>query len=726
MEWTDLHGRLLGEAFGRVLGLAERGTMAFARCLTPDIVSRLATDASFNPPDWVVFRVADSENTNTRTITPDSAVEQRETKGGAILLLVDTDLAGAGMDGIYSASQEVDETSLFDEARRLALSEVARRLSRAHRLYAEHAIRKAEGLGSQYSVSPWTVFDFLCRVAAHGRHAGAYLYLLGLWPVAESDELDTAEGLNVSRRFVDHLLGTMASGLTIPARVESLRLAEPSAAQRRDLERFLHAAETQPLLPALEGLADKRHLWAGVLWIEGAHDIQAIELSSWRNRNDKIAKWSGLVEESDAEPPVLILRPEPELSGDYSKLEVKWKAKPGNLDKNAVDYRVAVLTGMDEELVARDVGHSGRTEEKCRFSNDDFSSLSEDSLVSARVVVSVVGNDAIEQQESDEFIIRFGQPPEPTTGGVGKKVRTFSEGLIELGDRESVSTIADNPHGVSDANVFVLLRTSQGRQRKTFRVFRPPLIHEVEKQWKERAGMIGRWRVKVRASGDWAGGVGFVPFEHGDGPAWNRVVTVSRRMAERFAAGGGGVAQVYDDRSETFDVVRNYLLAWTALLDQGDPSLALCNTVEVQSLSGRTIGMIVLPAHPLRVAWHTAYDNLVLHTAFDHQQTAKTVRDELGGLDSAMFPAFLPGPDTGRAFVFADTLGFHAVGMVPDHDKEPKAAGDTRPRARRERIIRRGAESGWTECGGPWERNRQVPGLPRHLQTASDTRASGW
>ena len=38
-----------------------------------------------------------------------------------------------------------------------------------------------------------------------------------------------------------------------------------------------------------------------------------------------------------------------------------------------------------------------------------------------------------------------------------------------------------------------------------------------------------------------------------------------------------------------------------------------------------------------------------------------------------MFPAFLPNP-IGGAFVFADTLGFHAVGMVPDTDKEPKAA----------------------------------------------------
>ena len=90
--------------------------------------------------------------------------------------------------------------------------------------------------------------------------------------------------------------------------------------------------------------------------------------------------------------------------------------------------------------------------------------------------------------------------------------------------------------------------------------------------------------------------------------------------------------------------------------------------------SGKTIGLIVLPAHPLRVAWHAAYDSLVLHAAFDEQQPPRKVQDEFRGLDGAMFPAFLPNPDTGGTFVFADTLGFHAVGMVPDHDKEPKAA----------------------------------------------------
>ena len=676
MALTSLHGQLLGRAFEKVLGPGEFGAMAFVRCLTPDVVTELAAADSFAPQGWQIFRVADADDEHLRTITADGAVEKREAKGDAVLLLVDTDLAGAGMDGIYSASREVDEADLFEEARRLALNEVTRRLSRPHRLYAERAARKAAGFGDQYSLSPWTVFDFLCRTSADGRHPGAYLHLLGMWPTVEAETSDSKEELDNSRRFVDCLLGTATSGFTIQARIESLHLAEPTEDQRRDLERFLHAAEVQPLMSALKELTDKEHLWVGALRIESRQDVQSIELTPWTNKNGRIAKWSGLVEESDDAPPVLILKPEAEQSGDYSKLEIKWRAKPDNLDKNAVDYRVAVLTGnMEEELATREVRHSARRDEKCRFSNDDFSSLNEDALVSAKVVVSVIGNDAIEHQESEEFIIRFGQPPESPAGGVGRKVRTFSEGLAELGSRETVSTIAASPVGLkADAKGFVLLRTQEGGQRKSFRVFRPPLLHEVEKQWTGGMGTIGRWRVKVRASGIRAGEVEFLPVEGTGRTAWNRAVTASRRMAKRFNATEGGVGQIYDDRSKTFDIVKEYVLAWTALLDGGDPSLALCHTVEVQSLSSRTIGLIVLPSHPLRVAWQAAYDNLVLHAAFEQRQAARNVRDEFACLDGAMFPAFLPHPEAGGSFVFADTLGFHAVGMVPDHDKEPKAA----------------------------------------------------
>ena len=305
--------------------------------------------------------------------------------------------------------------------------------------------------------------------------------------------------------FVDRLLGTAVSGLTPARRIEALKLLNPSEQQIEDLERFLRSAATKPLLPALAELADKKHLWVNALRIEGAAQfIQSIELSSWRTNTGRIAKWSGLVEEGDSdEPPVLILKPDAEKTGDYSKLEVKWKARPDNLEKGAVEYRVVIVTDMEEELASREVSHSGKKEEKCRFSNDDFSMLSEDALISAKVVVSVIGNDSVEPQESEEFVIRFGKPPEREQGGVGKKVRTFSEGLIELDDREMVSALASSTATLPvDSKGFVLLRTPQ--RGKSFRVFRPPLIHEVERQWTEQGGShraLARQGARFRRAG---------------------------------------------------------------------------------------------------------------------------------------------------------------------------------------------------------------------------------
>ena len=676
MEGIDLRGRLLAGAFESVLGAPQTGAMAFVRCLTPEVIEALGADASFAPAGWRVLRVADEDQAGKRTVTADRAVEMREAKSEAVLLMVDTVRAGAGMDSIYSAAREVDEATLFREATGLAGREITRRHSATTRHYAERAVRTARGRGGQHAVSRWAEFDFRCRVAAGTESPGAHLHLLGLWPVLDSEDANASDALNTSRMFVDRLLGTAGASLAPAARIEAMRLDRSSERKPGDLERFLHSVDTKPLPTALDQLANKKHLWIGALRTEpSTNSIRGIALTSWRNRNGTIARWSGLIEEGETdEPPDLVLRRDAERGGRDSTLEVRWKADPADLEKNAVEYRVIVQTDQGEELASQEISHSARRGgEKCRFSNDHFASLGEDALLSAKVVVEVAGIDGIEAQESEEFRIRFGEPPVPERGGVGTRVRTFSEGLAELGSREAVSTIAASPSVSVDSKGFILLRTrvEQGR-RKSFRVFRPSLIAEVEKEWIERQGATGRWIVKVRGSGSRAGSAEFEAIEGKDGDAWKRALSASRKMAARFDM-GGGVAQVYDDAGAAFGTVQEYLRAWTVLLEQGDPLLTLANTVEVRSLSGRTIGLIVLPAHPLRVVWQVGYDNLMFHAAFVQNRDAREVRRELAGLDGAMFPAFLPNPG-GGAFVFADTLGFHAVGMVPDVDKEPKAA----------------------------------------------------
>ena len=682
MTLTPLHCTLLARAFDKVLGRPDSGTMAFVRCLMPEVVASLAHATDFAPQGWTIRRVADVDEEESRTITADQAVEIRESKNDPIVLLVDTSRAGAGMDGIYSAAREIEEAGLFKEALRLAARRITNQQGKTAREFAERAVKKARGFGQRYSVSPWQEFDYYVRVVAQDCHPGVLLWQLGLWPVyADEQDPYNLDALDVSRLFVDRLLGAATSGQAPSQRIESLRLLEPTEQQQVALERFLHSAATRPLLTSLEDVAASQHLWVNQLKLEGAaHVLQDIELVPWRTRQGKLAKWSGLVEETEDDPPVLILDPKADANGNYAKLEIRWVTRPDNLQKDAVQYQVKIVTDMDEELASRDVSHSAKKEEKCRFTDDDFSMLSDDALINAKIVVSVIGDDSIEEQESDEFVIRFGTPPDKGTGGVGKIMRAFSEGLIELDDRDTVTALASATDSFPlDSKGYVVLRTPQ--RGKSFRVFRPPLIHEVEQDWVARNGQIGRWRVKVRASGARAGIPEFVPIEpsNASGTAsqslWDRATNASRRMAERFGACGGGVGQIYDQNAKVFDtVVKEYLLAWTALLDVADPALALANTVEIQSLSGRTIGMIVLPAHAMRVAWHVGYDNLVLHTRFEQDVAPKQLRDELELLDGAVFPAFLPGLQLGKTFVFADTLGFHVVGMVSDDDSEPKAA----------------------------------------------------
>ena len=687
MEWTHFHGPLLTRAVEIVLGKPETGAMAFVRCLNPDVVSRLASDDTFVPESWRVSRVAGENDDCPRTITSDIAVAKREAKEDAILLLVDTERAGAGMDGIYSASREVDEVTLFHEAQRLAASEIRRQLSAAHRSYAETAIKKARGHGGVYAVSRWAEFSFLCHVLADKNSVGAHLHRIGLWPILDAEAANPVDHLEASRMFVERLLGVASASLPPATRIDTVRLDRESEGESEDLERFLHEAGTKPLLTALSTLAERRPLWIGALRTEGnATSLQSIELTSWRNRNGNIAKWSGLIDEPKPDllgredgatsPPNLILPRDTDSSDFRPTLEIRWKTDPAVIEKNSLEYRITILTDNDEELASKTLVHTARKGgEKCRFGADDFT-LSEDALLSAKVVLSVPGQDGLKAEPSEEFRIRYGEPPEREASGAATRVRTFSEGLAELESRQAVTEIvSDLTVKTDDSKNFVSLRTplTKGR-RKSFRVSRPCLLAEIEEKWGQRRGEIGRWVVKVRSSGSPAGTPELLPLDVNVYPDWERVTTASRRLADHFRATGGGVSQVYDDQAAPFEnVVREYLRAWAAVLETGDPILAIANTVEVQSLSGRTIGLIVLPSHPLRIAWHAAYDNLVLHTAFEQRQKPNSIREELACLDGAMFPEFLPRHPSGT-FVFADTLGFHAVGMVPDDDKEPKAA----------------------------------------------------
>src|SRR5262245_2914019 len=122
-ELTTKHLSCLQGALKRLLGKPVEGAMAYIRCLPVAVMRELSESDNFKIKGWTIYLVAGSSQTGKRIITADRAVDLRESKRESILLMVDSNGAGAGMDGIYGATREVREHELLDEALKQALRE---------------------------------------------------------------------------------------------------------------------------------------------------------------------------------------------------------------------------------------------------------------------------------------------------------------------------------------------------------------------------------------------------------------------------------------------------------------------------------------------------------------------------------------------------------------------------------------------------------------------------
>ena len=135
------HAELLSGALADLLGSPTPGDVAFLRCLPSNFVDALIDFPGFSVTGWAISAVVDASG--PRRITADQAVEQREDKADPALFVIDPLRAGAGLDGIYSASREIGEGELFDRAQ-----DKARRRLWGKGGFLRAAQRRAERLGA--------------------------------------------------------------------------------------------------------------------------------------------------------------------------------------------------------------------------------------------------------------------------------------------------------------------------------------------------------------------------------------------------------------------------------------------------------------------------------------------------------------------------------------------------------------------------------------------------
>ncbi len=665
---NNYHAQILSKALQKILKESTDGNMAYIRSFDLNIIRALCSSSSFAVPGWKIYGVVEENNPNANLITADEAVELREDKKGAILLLVDVESAGAGMDSIYSAVREIREIELQQKA----IKEIQSCLKPSTQVFLEKAVKKAKRIGKQNTISPWQEFDFYSKCAEDVTKIGEAIADLGLWPIQVKGEPDAAD-LDKSARLVEKLILVSGSVNTPAVRVESLVLKDATQEQQDDLEKFIRTHIGVPWREAIKKLIDQPTLWLHEInpGILDPKDLQKIDVTPWR-KNEKVKplQWSGLSKSDEDEGRLaLVVDLNPQSAKERSKIEVRWKTQPEALHQGSVEYTVEVVAG-DDVLAQQDVVHSGRSYQTCQFTNEDFEHLDEEAKFDAKVVIRPIGLEEVDKGETEDFILSFGKTESQVQSGTGQKVRALVEVACGIESKEEFSKACAPSNYSEDSKGFITFRYSKVRSR----VFRPPLIKEIEESWVEEGGAVGRWIIRVRTNGLKVGTPEFVniPKDNcSDSKSWEKIVTASRLLSDLVRNSSGLIGFIHNGSNSRVD---DYINAWAAALENGEPTLALANTVEVKTLSNETLGLIVLPSHPLRLAWHCAYDTLVQHARYEDKANPSPLVKTLKALDGCHFPAFLPGFNPEESFVFGDTLGFHAVAMVPDTNKEPKAA----------------------------------------------------
>jgi hypothetical protein len=666
-----MNTQILSRAMENLLGRGAAGDLAFTRAFAREDIQQILTAGIRQVSEWQIVAVGSVNGDGW--ITADQAVEIRENKGAHTFLLIDAHGAGAGMDGIYSAAREIDEKSLFKEA----LSILHQNTERSWRDFAEEAIKRARHLGGRRnSTSLRQEFEFYGLIHQQPKDGGRLVHLIGLWPIVGDTAAEVGKFLGESALMVEKLLIPPATSQAPAMRISGLVLSQPSDVQISGLEQVLRNSGSQPRTLVLESVAKSPQLWLGNLrpaFLDS--DLARIEIISWRRPNDRLWAWSGLKSVPEESLPHLIIDPE----NPQTKLEIRWKTEPETLPRGSVNYEVRVLAGS-EVLASRQIEHSGNSEQKVIFTHEDFEDLDATAKLEAFVEVSAAAQPKVIPQRTEDFILTFGQAPISERISSGEILRCVADGLIQANSRDEIEAFLEQrqkgEQGVADKHGFVTCRLPG--MRRGFRVERPRLLQKVEQDWARHGDAnIGRWIIRCRADGFWTSNE--LEFRAIVDPGIKdeslaRLQDVSRRFRDNALKAAGTLSRFYLHGHSSAALTAEYVNAWQTALESGDPQLALAHTVEVQNPAGRTTGLIVLPSHPMRVAWQNAYDELAYQMRFEEQMLPRRIRKTLNWLDAAHFPFILPGLQPDSYFVFGDVLGLSAVAMVADRDREPKSA----------------------------------------------------
>ncbi len=590
----------LTETIVRLADSAEKGSITYLRTSELAIIDRISSELSRLKSNyisgWDLYLVDDKPNMrNSFMILGDNAVELREAKEKALILVINDRHQESGLDGIFSAGKEISEANLIDEYRKeLLRSSPLKAYVKLVELAIKYSKEVATAVGRLESIG-------LIEQSSNLSEFLEKLWLIGLWPIAGDTPPNLIDGyLEISKLLVRDLIRVSSNSAMPTDRLRSLDIVpNENEDDLLEVSRFISECDKGRIQDAFlaDPLDSKFFIGNWKLELLEQDEVSEIFIESWRGSNGKATTWSGLSQDTNGELEYVINVDDTSTSKD---LTVRWTTTPKAIRKGAVLFNVELFIG-DESKANWDVISSGKSRNDFKIRADIFEIEAGDNL-DARVVVTF--RDAV-RAETESFIVRDGVSTKKSGTSSNRTYRTIGEFLLEAESSDAFSDAFKDQSPIS----------TLGEKEITllYRDIKKPIKGKIKLPW----GWRQCWR--ILAENDFAPGkftmhlskagkllvssLEFVPFNPRDIDSFD--VSIWNSVVKRLRLSGNVYGCHLADNQESINKFANL---WKETIEQGSNELSLMNTISVIDASGQSKALILLPESPIRLLFRAYYD----------------------------------------------------------------------------------------------------------------------
>ena len=680
---VGLSETLIDRIAGRLEGhLADRGP---GHCVRVDDLSvtdarAVAVEIGLRAVEFDVHVLANPTPAHRLEIGVDRAIELRNRKMRPLLLLVPTG-AGHAASSLDNSFEPLPLIALLKEVstaleKELSATPVATLVSEVKHV-----------LGRTRRVEPWA--RFLGAVAADPAlgTAGRQLWQVGLVPDLGEEGVETRLRRNAKA------VAAISRPTRPTARVID-RLAEADVRNspfRQDLQAFLEQQEAGVLADAANWTQRIGDQHPGVLTFENWPLVEFVDADLVQVKVAPFRKDDGTVDPRCklrlGEDDQLYCDVAPDRPGSVA---VNWMTEPTKTSAVA-NWRVEVLPPPDLRAVdtppiatMRVKGDKRRATLRVDVDEDD---LAMSTLFVVRVRALDADDNALDLQdkqpaagESDQFEVRLGdQAPErsPRAAGAASLPEAVLRTAIDAGGDLAESAPVWDPLG----QVFDLRIGGRGARIRVSRV-----IARLQRTMMEQPDAAVTFDA-------------YSPLGEPIDPdsIQTRSLTIPAALTDRrqkllsiFASRSPrNIVEVLSWDDELRAQARGYVQSYRRALDSADTetrsALLVMDTltVRVGTATDDVHGLVLLPTHPLRLAWVAAHDQLLRGWAEEVVQVGKSKSDRASRIDLAtvtrISPAnmpFITVDHDGNRFVYAEELTYGSALYLPPAVAEPQSASD--------------------------------------------------